>query len=91
MLTTQTRLFSTAIRVLAPATTQVLSATASAAKHGSFKTFAEYRENIVKKDPQTLKARFNIMYSNGKPKECPETEEENGKFANDAKKVAYNS
>lgn len=58
--------------------------------HGSFKTFAEYREFIIKKDPESLKARFRIMLSNGKPESCPEAEAENHEFSDSAKKVAYN-
>lgn len=58
---------------------------------GSFKTFAEYRKFIVQKDPEALKARFNIMLSNGKAKFCPESQEENSVFGVQTKKIAYNN
>lgn len=58
---------------------------------GSFKTFAEYRKFIVQKDPETLKARFNIMMSNGKTDACPEAEEEKSIFGVQSKKIAYNN
>jgi hypothetical protein len=58
--------------------------------YGSFKTFAEYREFIIRKDPDTLKARFNIMMSDGKPKKCPESEAENKFFGDKTKQIAYN-
>lgn len=66
------------------------STVAKAADSGSFKTFAEYREFIVKKDPEALKARFNIMISKGKAEACPESEAENQDFGSVVKKVAYN-
>lgn len=61
------------------------------APYGSFRTFAEYREFIIRKDPETLEARNRIMMSNGKPESCPESEAENSNFGDNVKKVAYNS
>lgn len=81
-----TRLFSTALR----AANKAAAKETASPVYGSFKTFAEYREFIVQKDPEHLAARVRIMISNGKPEQCPETEAENSRFADDAKKVAYN-
>lgn len=82
------RSFSTALRV---ANVAAREAAAAASKSGSFKTFAEYRQFIVKKDPEHLKTRYEIMYSNGKREQCPESEAENNTFSSEAKKVAYNA
>lgn len=79
------RLFSSAARAGNKAAKE-----AATPAYGSFKTFAEYREFIVQKDPEHLAARFKIMMSNGKPEQCPEAEAENHVFGDVAKKVAYN-
>ncbi|GAV28251.1 hypothetical protein PMKS-001721 [Pichia membranifaciens] len=80
-----TRLFSSAVRAANKTAKE-----AATPAYGSFKTFAEYREFIVQKDPKHLEARFRIMMSNGKPEQCPEAEAENHDFGDVAKKVAYN-
>ncbi|GMM27848.1 hypothetical protein DAMA08_005640 [Martiniozyma asiatica (nom. inval.)] len=54
----------------------------------SFKSFAEYREFIVKKDPETLKARHEIMF-HAKHKRLPDSQAELASFKDAAKKVAY--
>lgn len=79
------RSFSTSLRVANKSASGVVDPVC-----GSFATFAEYREFIIKKDPESLKARFRIMLSDGKPESCPEAEAENHEFSDSAKKVAYN-
>lgn len=75
-------------------TTKVLQSSSSSSSSsqgsGSFKSFAEYRKFIVRKDPETLKARFKILFADDKSAKYPDTEAELKSFAQQTKKVAYN-
>ncbi|TID31025.1 hypothetical protein CANINC_000386 [Pichia inconspicua] len=64
---------------------------ASPEHSGSFKSFAEYRQFIVRKDPETLKARFKILFAADKKAKCPDSEAELKSFGEQTKKVAYNN
>ncbi|KAG0678853.1 hypothetical protein C6P42_000332 [Pichia californica] len=81
-----TRSFSTVLRLANKA-----SKVETDSLHGSFKTFAEYRESIIKKDPESLQTRFKIMLTSGKPASVPETQAEQHAFSDIVKKVAYNA
>ncbi|GMM46046.1 hypothetical protein DAPK24_026210 [Pichia kluyveri] len=85
------RSFSSALRLANVAASAFARHNSSAINSGSFKTFAEYRTFIIKKDPEHLKTRHEIMYSDGKPESCPESEAENNSFSSEVKKVAYNA
>lgn len=90
-LTRQTiRTFSTSLKACNKIASHAEKIASKDAPYGSFKTFAEYREFIIKKDPENIEARFKIMLSDGKPEACPEAEAENHIFGESAKKVAYN-
>lgn len=85
-ITTSRRLFSRSAYSLVPSRPTNAQGTGA----GTFKTFAEYRANIVKKDPEIMKARKSILISDGKAEELPESKEEDNFFKVMAKEVAYN-
>lgn len=59
-------------------------------KHGTFATFAEYRQAIIKRDPATMETRNNIMATHEKVLDEPDGEKVlDDDFNNLAKKVAY--
>ncbi|QPG77143.1 hypothetical protein FOA43_004547 [Brettanomyces nanus] len=88
------RLFSTTVR-LAQATRADTKSTSAGtasqnANHGTFATFAEYREAIIKRDPVTMETRNNIMAPHERRVAEPEGERvEDQTFRDLAKKVAY--
>lgn len=81
------RLLSTSLRA------QQAAAAANeeqAKSKGTWATFAEYRRNIIKRDPVTMATRNNIMAPHMKEVKKPEEELEREKsFETLAKKVAY--
>ncbi|VEU23192.1 DEKNAAC104320 [Brettanomyces naardenensis] len=80
------RLFSSGLMALQSGTSEVKEA----ANRGTFATFAEYREAIIKRDPVTMETRNSIMAPHEKKVAEPEGEkEEDQGFKDLAKKVAY--
>lgn len=77
-----------AVSVAARSVSLSMRLVSTAAKPSTFKTFAEYRSFIVKKDPETLKLRHEILFK-GRTTPLPENERELGEFKSQVQKVAY--
>ena len=81
------RLLSTSIRAMHA---QSAAQSKGNGKNGTWATFAEYREAIIKRDPVTMETRNNIMAQHSRLVNEPEGEKvEEKSFKDLAKRVAY--
>jgi len=81
------RLLSTSIRAVHA---QSAAQAKGHGKNGTWSTFAEYREAIIKRDPVTMETRNNIMAQHSRRVNEPEGERvEERSFKDLAKRVAY--